>query len=60
MDINKIGIAIIFGIVAVLAVLNVTGLDNVIKTEISQQNQSALCQQAKALTSMADCTVLDH
>lgn len=59
MDINKIGIAIIFGIVAVFAVLNVTGLDNVIKAEISQQNQSALCQQAKALTSMADCTVLD-
>lgn len=59
MDINKIGIAFIFGIVAVLAVLNVTGLDNVIKTEINQENQSALCQQAKALTSMADCTVLD-
>lgn len=59
MDINKIGITFILGIVVVLGLLNVTGLDNVIKSEMSQQNQTALCQQAKALTSMADCTVLD-
>lgn len=57
MDMNKVGATILISIALVFGIINVTGLDDTIKSTFQQETQTTLCQQTKEqLGPLSNCT----
>lgn len=58
MSIEKIFVGAIIVILLAIGSFKAFGIDDMLANEMNKQNQTALCQSAKQLTTMADCNIL--